>query len=688
MFRKAYDIETPEARKRLCESFQTSIRASKKFFDKDFQRMIEDMQICRLGAPKKWSTADRYRVNVTRRMVRQKISALYAKNPRAVARRRNRLEFKYWDGTATQLEEIMMAAQTGDPIAGEYLRDIMEGQSRKTVIERIGRTQEYMLQYYMNEQTPSFKKQMKRVVASGVQCAVGYIRLGFQREMDLRPEDKAKIADHAARLRHIETLKSQLEDPESQEDPATAKEAEELRLAIESLQANEQILIREGLTFDYLPPTSVIVDRACTNLISWDDAGWIAEEIYLTPDDIKEYFNIDLGDSYKAYSSSGKNFKTNPNREIIDKRDDIACVWVMYHKPTGMMYTMADGFEDFLEDPRPPEVELERFYPIYALVFDQMESEELYPLSDVRNMLPQQMELNRSRHAIREHRKANRPGYVTPHGLLSDDDKERLVGHDDNEVVELQGVDPGRDLKTVIQEIPKQSIDPNLYETNSIMQDIFISMGAQEATFGGTSNATATESSIAESNRMNSLEEDVDTLNDYLSDLLRDAGQVLLMNLSEETVKEIAGPGAVWPNLTRDEVARELYIDIIAGSNGRPNKVARQQSIQQLGPVLMQIPGVRPDWLAKQAIESIDDAIDLEEAYADGLPSIQMTNAMAKSGAAAPPGENDPEAQGGEGADNQEKPPGSAGSEQPGGGNNMSQGDPGAGWANTRMATI
>ena len=198
-FRKAYDIETPEARKQFCESLQAKIRASKKFFEKDFKRMCEDQSICRYGAQKNWVREHNYRVNVTRRMVRQKISALYAKNPRAVAKRRQRMEYKYWDGTDTQLQEILAIAQSGDPVGMIYLQDIIEGQNRKTVYDRIARTLETCMSYYMNEQEPSLKKQMKRAVASGVQTAVGFVKLGFQREMDLKPQDKAAIVQKLKR---------------------------------------------------------------------------------------------------------------------------------------------------------------------------------------------------------------------------------------------------------------------------------------------------------------------------------------------------------------------------------------------------------------------------------------------------------------------------------------------------------
>lgn len=678
-FRKTYDLETPEARKKLCEQFQTDIRAAKKHWEKDFKRMIEDMEICRKGAPKKWGSSANYRVNITQRMVRQKAAKLYAKNPRAVAKRRQRMEHKYWDGSDQQLMEILQRADQGDPIAMMYLQDIMQAEQRKKMLDKVGKTLVICMEYFTREQEPKFKHQMKRAVYSAIQTGVGYIKLGFQREMELTPENSAVLADYAKQLRHIQTLMTELQDEDSGEDPELSSKAEELKHAMKALQEKEQVIVREGLTFDYVAPTSIIPDTGCSSILSWMDSSWLTEEIFMTPDDIKEYFNVDLqsGGDYNTYKTSQAAYKRNPNSEIRGKRDDMACVWVLQHKPSGMVYTMCDGFEDFLEEPELPQVELERFFNVYAIITNEMEhSGEIFPESDVRIMLPQQMEMNRAREALRQHRKANRPGYITPHGLLSDEDKGKLTTHEDNEVVELQGVDPGRDLKTVLQQIPKQQIDPNLYETNGIMQDVFLSMGAQEATFGGTSNATATEAAIAESSQAGAAEAETDALNDFLSNLFQDAGKVLLMELDEETVMEIAGPGAVWPSLSRAEIAQELLLDIVAGSNGKPNQAARKSALQQLLPILMQVPGVTPGWIAKQVVEAIDEGIDLEEALAAGLPSIQMMNQI--SGQAQQGAGDDPNAQGGEGANNAPRPPEQGGTQAPMGGNNIMEFLPGA----------
>jgi hypothetical protein len=147
----------------------------------------------------------------------------------------------------------------------------------------------------------------------------------------------------------------------------------------------------------------------------------------------------------------------------------------------------------------------------------------------------------------------------------------------------------------------------------------------------------------------------VDDLDDFLSDVARAASQVLLTELSSDTVKEIAGPGAVWPELSASEIAQELWLTVRAGSSGKPNKAQEIQNFERMAPLLMQIPGISPDWMAREAIERLDDRIDLAEAYVGGMPSITAMNSLA--GKPAEPVTDDPNAQGGQGGDNAERPP-------------------------------
>jgi hypothetical protein len=113
----------------------------------------------------------------------------------------------------------------------------------------------------------------------------------------------------------------------------------------------------------------------------------------------------------------------------------------------------------------------------------------------------------------------------------------------------------------------------------------------------------------------------------------------------------------VWPSLSNQEIADELLLEVEAGSSGRPNKAAEVANIERITPLLLQIPGVRPDWLVKQLITRLDDRIDPTDAIASGLPSIIAQNVMSKlmGGAQGGPPQEGTESQGG--ADNEEAPP-------------------------------
>jgi len=659
---KGYDIEVPESRAALVETLQADVRQAKRHFDADFKAMLEDMVLAHNGAPKNWPK-DYYKVNITQRFVRQKVAQLYAKNPRVQAKRKQKLQYVIWDETMQSLQNAMMqvqqAAEVGmmpPPDAVALLQEVQSVAAFDRMLDKVGKTLERCFEYYMAEQIPSFKAQMKGCVRAAVQTAVGYLELGFQRETELSPENKAKIADHHQRMAHIKRLIADL-GPDGDKTELDA-EAEELRLAVQALQKQQQVVIREGLVFDFPKSTAIIPDPNCTSLTGWIGADWIAKEIFMTPDEIKEFYEIDLGkdsNNYKTYSTSTKAYKQNPRNDLTDKRDDLCCVWIMWYKPSGLKFELCDGYKDFLREPEAPDVAVERFFPIYALCFNELEHpDKIFPPSDVRTITPQQMELNRSRQSLREHRKANRPGYVTPKGALNEKDKENLSGHQISGVIELEGLTPGQSVTDFIQSLPKTGVDPNLYETTGIFDDIYKSVGMMESHFGGTSGATATEVATGEQARTGALEAEVDQLNDFLTEVARDAAQVMFMELDPMTVQEIAGRAAVWPTMNRAQIAQELSLDVAAGSNGRPNKVMRQQALQMLTPYLIQIPGVNPEWLGRQLIESIDDSLDLADAFKGSLPSIQMMNNAPPMQPGGAPGD-DPASQGAEGANNAEQ---------------------------------
>jgi len=580
----------------------------------------------------------------------------------------------------------MMNPMMPSPESIAILQEVEIFKARHKMLRRLGKTMESLWDYYTGEQIPPFKDLMKACVRTSITCGIGYTKLGFQREGERRPDASADIADSTVQIAHMERLSQELKEGDITTDDA---DAEELRLGMQALQAQPELIVREGMVIDFPFPTAIIPDPQCVSLKHWVGADFLAEEIFLTPDEVKEIYGVDVsgtqastsdgGNKYTPYSTAARDYKNNPRAEIREKRKDMVCVWILWYRPLGLEFVIADGYCDFLTAPHEPDVFVEQFFPVYPLVFNELTHPvKIFPPSDVRIMRHPQDEINRARQGLREHRRAARPGYMTPTGMLSEEDEKLLANRPAHAIVKLNALLPGQKAEEVLQKLPVQGIDPNLYQIQDQMNDIYLSVGSSETGLGMAGDATATGEAIAQGSRTVVTEAEVDELNEYLSLLASDFGKVMLFNLSLETVIEIAGDNAVWPELSRSQIMKEISLDIVAGSNGRPNKALRQQALERLAPMMLQIPGVNPSWLIRTMVESVDDSIDMDEAMLPGAASITAQNTMLSKVGGAPatsaspgggpapqPQAQAPQAQGLQGAQNQPQPTPAGGSLPP-----------------------
>lgn len=643
--------EVEEARAALVTQWTDKVKAAKAHWEPAFKRMHEDQDFA-IGL--QWSKDredKRYQANITLRMVAQKTAFLYAKNPRAVAKRREKISHTVWDGTQAQLAQmqqgLMQTMQTGmaaDPAmqgammqAAEVFQDADRVHKEAQQLDLIAKTLELLYDYNVSEQLHPFKQMMKMVVRRTITTGVGYVKIGFQRVMDKRPEVEAKIADISQRLATLERLSTDLADGEIDEMSA---EAEQLRLTVKSLAEQVEFVVREGLTFDYPASTAIIPAINTVHLREFLGSDWVAQEYALTPDEVKEIYGVDVGSSFTAYSKLSGSTRSNNGgtasaaadrlrNSSSESKDGRCTVWEIYSRKDGLVYEVCDGYPQFLREPRAPETDIDRFYPWFALAFNECEHEdEIFPPSDVRLMKDMQLEYNRARQGLREHRIAARPKTIVSSGMLDDEDITKLENHPANAVIEINGLQPGQDVKTVLQAFTGPGLDPNLYEINPIYEDVMRTTGVQEANLGGTSSGTATESQIAEASRQTSMGSNIDDLDDLLSQLAHAGGQILLKEVSAETAKKIVGVGAVWPELSRQEIAEDLWLEVEAGSTGRPNQAQEIANVERLMPILLQIPGLDPEQLATEVLRRLDDKMDIKRMFKPMTPSVTMMNAM------------------------------------------------------------
>lgn len=643
-----------------------------------FKRMRQDQELVHQGTSKpQYMDGKKYVANIVQRHVQQRVSALYAKNPQASYQRRKRRDFKVWDEKPQSIQQAMLVLQSGimDPNALMLIQDVQQGMQRRQMIDGLGDTLVKLFQYYMDEQTPAFKLLMKQCVRRAVVTGVGYLKLDFQRSLKRNPSVQQQVDSLQEKLDKIRHLTHEITEGDiDADDPQSA----ELELMIQSLMDEPLVLDEEGVIFGFPKSTALIIDPCCEQLQGFIGANWIAEEHFFSPDEVEEIFNVDLNDKkYTKYTKASANSTRGGGdtyqvvaRGAEAKKNLQCCVFEYYDRTTGLRYYVMDGYEDFLEEPEAPNVDLERFFPYYSLVFNAVENEkELFPPSDVRLIKPMQDDHNYAREGLREHRKAARPRYITPKNTFEEADKMKLQSLQPHFVAEIKNMQPGQKASDFITQVPVAAIDPNLYITNHLMDDVQIVVGAQEANFGAVSKATATETSVAESARVSSIQSNIDDLDDFLTSIARDAGQVMLMELDVQTVMDVVGPGAVWPQLSAEEIKREVALKIEAGSSGRPNRAADLANMERILPFILQVPNIDPMWLGRELLRRMDDKLDLTDAIIEGIPSITAMNGIASRPASPASGadgrSSSPSAQGNEGANNAPPPAGGSQGPQP-----------------------
>jgi hypothetical protein len=693
---KPAEVDAPESSLAQVKKLQGVIRTDKEFHSRAFEQMRRDMFMARKGYdPKIYPGATQYVAPIIPRLVTQKTAALYAKNPKATAKRKERMDFVVWDENPESLMMAFQVIQTAqqlmaqapaqaDPMTGavipavggvtpemeqalataqETIADYQQGMARRKDIDKLARTLELLYENSLIEQKPiDFKTGMKKLVRRACTTGVGYVELDFQREYGPRPEMTERLADARTRLDHLRVLQERAAEGDIDFDDA---ETHELEASVAALEQEPEVVLREGLIVDFPASTRVIPDRLCKSLVGFVGARHITIEYLFTCDEVREQFGVDLKSGYTAYSMAGGKSESSGTANVIPddedeygprsndtKKEGLVCVWKYFDKPSGLVYYMADGYKEWLRPPAPPNVFVEDFWPVYAVTFNDVEDEDhLFPPSDVSLVKDQQLEINRSRQGQREHRKAARPRWVGAKGFIGEEDV-KTISAAEPFTVSLIDKEPNAKLADMLEVVPVPGVDPNLYDTSPYINDMQMSVGMQEAQFGGTSKSTATESAIAANSTASSAGSNIDDLDAFLTVVARAAGQILLREMSEEQVKLKVGPGAFWPHQSLADIAGEVYLEVQAGSTGKPNQGVEIENFNKMAPLIMQMPGLNKHAFLKEALRRLDDRMDLTDMFDQGAPSIVAQNAMTQ---AAPDPAAAPEAQGGEGQNNAPK---------------------------------
>lgn len=654
---KSKDDEASESEKAAVKMWTTRINQAKRSkWEPEFERMRENMDFVygiQYKGQKGLSSEDRYICNLTLRAVNQGVAMIYARDPKVEARRRPRMDFQIWDGKLETIQQVAgMSAQAqmmGAPVPPQFMaliNDFMQGALHRELVRKVGDTLETLFQYQMDTQSPSFKLQMKQLVRRVRVCGVGYIKVEFCRNYEnelTQSETRMALPDRMKRAKYI------FEQIEKGKVDEFSAELEELKSLIASFQTApldyETVKVKEHLSFDFPRATSIIPDPNTRMLKGFVGAHWLVEECYYPLDFVNAYFECDIkpGGDLTYYGRTNKPDEGYlESGEKQDNRKKKVCLWTVWDLDTKSTFVLCQGCKKYVVAPEPVTPATKGFWNIVAVTFNDIEVEEgckatIFPPSDVDLIKSPQKEWNRTRQALRRHRKANAPKYLYPDGSISEEDLDRLENAEDQQFVKIKGLMPGAKPTDVIQALKVEPIADALYNTEPLREDTLLASGQQEANIGPAQpNVTATTSTIAEQSRMTVSGSDSDGLDDSLTEVAKIGGEMLLKEMSLQTVKHVCGIGAVWPDQNREDFINEIELQVVAASSGRPNKAVEISNWSQIAPLLMQA-GANPQAVIRETVKRADDRLEPADFFPLPLPLMQPPGAL---------GEGNPPAQG------------------------------------------
>lgn len=346
----------------------------------------------------------------------------------------------------------------------------------------------------------------------------------------------------------------------------------------------------------------------------------------MSVDEVNDFFELRGDDALKAENISPLSEK---ERNYVDVRESFGTdaktkpkvfVWRCFNIQTKCDYFICEGYKEYLRPPQPLDPSVKGFWPIVAITFNGVEYEpdtkaSIFPPSDVDLMYDAQKEWNRTRDALRAQRNANAPKYLVRKNLLTEDDKNNLKNAEPNEVIELENIPPDMQPIQAVQVMQVAKIDPAVYDTRPLEQDITLAARVQQANIGpAQQDVTATVGTIAEQSRITVSSSNVDDLDMGLSKLADMSRQMLLQRMSEKTVARIVDVGYAWPVATRAEYINGIDMVVKAASSGRPNQALKVATRERLIPLLLNA-GANPIAVIEELVSTMDDQLDVTKFF-------------------------------------------------------------------------
>ncbi|MDE2097283.1 MAG: hypothetical protein KGL39_08580 [Patescibacteria group bacterium] len=470
---------------------------------------------------------------------------------------------------------------------------------------------------------------MKQMVRRTIVTGVGFVRLDYIDDFQNIISATTVDDSFSMRAKTAQGIMAGLVNDQIQSDDPRIQQLQLLLNSLkQSVQDGDMQNVEEHLEFSFPDATAIIVDPKCTSLKGFTGAKWVAQEHVMSLEDANAFFEltgddkVTPGGDFVEYSSDGiakPTVTVGPQQQDVQKTP-LGCFWQVFDLTTKSSFWICDGWRWYVQNPQPVEPITSRFWPIFALTFNDVVVEpgqkaHIYPPSDVDILKPNQQERNRTRDELKKHRTVNRPFFGALRGTLEPDDIDKMANHETGELVQFNrlpqlSANGGENIENALFQWTGTPIDRNVYDTSPLEQDASLCVGTNQIQQGlPIRHVAATPAVIQEQARMSGNSSNVDDLDDLLSELANSGGEMILRRFKPETIQRVVGPGAAFPTENKEDFINGVFLTIQAASSGRPNRAVDVQNAQQLGPLMLQA-GANPIALIEYFAKVLDTNIN------------------------------------------------------------------------------
>ena len=443
---------------------------------------------------------------------------------------------------------------------------------------------------------PNLKAAMKADVMSALVTGIGWTKLSLQEEYGQDPIILSRLRDAQDNLAALEALRGDVAD-DANNDAKRAELETQVRSVEDSLHGKGEVVLQKGLVLDRIPSEDVLIlDPTLIDLSDYRRAKAIAQRVWMTRDDYRKAFGHSVPDGAVSYANreaaTGEGYERASDqmrgKDRTQQPDALVQVWELWCGESQTVYTFAKGAKSWAREPYSPEWVGERWYPFFALWFNEVDG-SLDPISDVETQYELQAEYAHMRSKIKDTRGKQKTTMIgRKGGEMQAADYERISASDDVDFIFVNG-NPNIPITQDIQQAPSPQLNLQLFDPAMIMRDSEMALRSGEAARGYINKAkTATEAEIMNMGLQSFTAERQDTVEDLISEMSKFALEILLLSYDEQEVKRVVGVSAFWQQMPIDAAFRYLNLTIRAGSMSKPNKFKDREQWMQLLPVLQQ----------------------------------------------------------------------------------------------------